>query len=529
MQPKSEAVTGHVFQKKQAWIFNPVVIRYLLVGLAVLILVFLATYHLTSYPATWFDEGSHLHVPKMLVQHGVYADFSSEGYRYYGPTVGLGPTVMLPIAAAFELFGIGLAQARAVMVLYLFASIAMFYLLARSLGGQRIALVATALLVTSRGVALIDNGRQVLGEVPGLFFLAAGFLVWFTAWEQPRWAKLILAGVLMGLSAVTKDQYLLILAPTLILAWLLNLFYYKTSPQRVFLVTGIVTALVYFLWNIYLLVFLGPGSASQNFTLLRNAAAGAALVFSPALMQRGIAQLIAPSVFLGLLAPVMVYGFIISLPRNKDSQKWGILFLLAAVDLVWYVLASISWIRYAFPGLVVACLFVARFFYDVTDGFHIDLKAIWASLRSRASASFSMALKGVFMLWLAAMIAIPFAQTTKAVITPTFNAAQAMAVYLDQNVPKNVVIETWEPEMGFLTNHDYHFPPPGLLNTAIGYIWLGKTPPAQEYHYVQDNHPPYVLVGAFASWVQLYPPDYLAAHYHLVTSIGAYQLYQLNP
>ena len=51
----------------------------------------LALVNLPYAPRTWFDEGSHLHVPKTLVQHGVYADISSEGYRYYGPTVGVGP------------------------------------------------------------------------------------------------------------------------------------------------------------------------------------------------------------------------------------------------------------------------------------------------------------------------------------------------------------------------------------------------------------------------------------------------------
>src|SRR5215218_11223001 len=81
--------------------------RWVRVGLAALIgfALFVSLYNLTSYPTTWFDEGSHLHVPKTLVNYGVYADRSSEGFRYYGPTIGVGPTVMLPLAAMFRLFG----------------------------------------------------------------------------------------------------------------------------------------------------------------------------------------------------------------------------------------------------------------------------------------------------------------------------------------------------------------------------------------------------------------------------------------
>ncbi len=63
-----------------------------------LLLLFFVFYNLTAYPRPWFDEGSHLHVPKTFVRFGVYADYSSEGFRYYGPTIGVGPTVMLPLA-----------------------------------------------------------------------------------------------------------------------------------------------------------------------------------------------------------------------------------------------------------------------------------------------------------------------------------------------------------------------------------------------------------------------------------------------
>ena len=80
--------------------------------------------HLDRSPRTWFDEGSHLHVPKTLVQTGHYADRSSEGFRAFGPTVGVGPTVMLPIAAVFKIGGIGLLGARLVIALYTIIAIA---------------------------------------------------------------------------------------------------------------------------------------------------------------------------------------------------------------------------------------------------------------------------------------------------------------------------------------------------------------------------------------------------------------------
>jgi hypothetical protein len=59
-------------------------------------------------------------------------------------------------------------------------------------------------------------------------------------------------------------------------------------------------------------------------------------------------------------------------------------------------------------------------------------------------------------------------------------------------------------------------------------MWLGKSSPAQQYSFVQDESPEYVLVGIFARWVGLYPQDWLAEHYTLVTTIGGYELYALN-
>ena len=55
--------------------------KTLLWALGLLLVFFFVFFNLTRYPAPWFDEGSHLHVPKTLVQHGVYADISSDGFR----------------------------------------------------------------------------------------------------------------------------------------------------------------------------------------------------------------------------------------------------------------------------------------------------------------------------------------------------------------------------------------------------------------------------------------------------------------
>ncbi len=502
--------------------------RKVVVVASVACILFLALYNLPDYPLTWFDEGSHLHVPKTLLRFGVYADYSSEGFRYYGPTVGIGPTVFLPIAAAFKLFGIGLLQARLVMAAFLLAAIFAFYRFANVIGGPKLAWVATALLVATRGVGLIEYGRQVLGEVPGLLFMAAGFAAWFGAWEKASWRRLAWAGLLLGLALVTKNQYLLVLAPTLLVAWFSNLFYYRSAPQRVFLVPGSIAAACFALWQLYTILYLGPATFGENLASWRAATASVVVLFDPFLLNRALGELLNIRTFLGLLLPALIYGITLIVPRRRDGHQWGILYILVTVNFVWYITASISWARYAFPGLTVSSLFVARFFYDLTDGYRFDWAALKASLQKRELAR-QETLRLVLLVWLVVAIVLPLGLTVKDIIQPPFNAPQAMAVYLDENVPKDKLIETWEPELGFLTDHNYHFPPQLLLYKAITYIWIAdaSAPPSAYYDFVQTEMPPYVLVGRFGRFVELYPPDALAG-YELVTTIGEYELYELK-
>ena len=489
-------------------------------------LVFLALYRLADYPTTWFDEGSHLHVPKALLSFGVYADYSSDGLRYFGPTLGVGPTVMLPIAAMFKIFGIGLLQARLVIVAYLLVALYLFYRLARTLDNGTVAGLALAFLVSSRSIALIETGRQVLGEVPALCFLLGAFLVWFSAWDG-RKDRLALSGLLFGAAVITKYQILLAIAPTFAIGLALNYVYYRGTLTRVFVWPACLTAAVFGLWQVILVVYLGPQTSLQNLAALRAATAGAATVFSLPLMKRGLGELIAFKTFAGSLAIGLLYGALVSVPKSRKGQQWSALFVFTVITIAWYVLASVSWLRYAFAGLAIATLFLAKFFADLLQ---------FLRTSSREEAGFDVpgsefvrgSLIGVITMWVALIVVPSIAVTARPIIMPPVNAPAAMAAYLSREISTTPVIETWEPELGFLTSHNYHYPPTGTLNVAVRYIWSGGPAPSQHYHPLEIEQPPYVVVGSFARWVDLYPADVLERDYRHVTSIGAYDLYARN-
>lgn len=496
--------------------------RLLLWILGLLSIYFLAFHDLTRFPAPWFDEGSHLHVPKTLVQHGVYADISSEGFRYYGPTIGVGPTVMLPVAGVFSLFGIGLLQARLVMVLYLLAAVYVFYRLVKYLSGNTVAWIAVALMLSSRSVLFLEYGRQLLGEVPGFFFIVIALYLWLSKWNENNWKRLSLIGLLFGLAMITKYQYLLFLAPTLILSWLLDIFYYKTSTHRNFLVPGIIAAGSFGLWQLLTLQYLGPSTAMENLALLQASAAGAAFNFSLSQLDANFGELTSRAVYLGAIIPALIYGIFVSLPRTRDGQKWSVIFLLVTLNLIWYVVASIGWIRYAFLGLSLSTIFIARLFSEISNGFKFDWSAGWF----RSLFAVQNAPKFAVTLWLFAIIMIPMAKNVLDLALPGPAYAQQMSAYLDENVPQDAIIETWDPEMGFLTDHNYHYPPNALLAVAIDQVYYYGEPVQARYDFVQTEHPEYLLVGEFSKWTEIYPLEELADEYQIVQSFGKYDLYQ---
>jgi hypothetical protein len=492
-------------------------------ALIAVVFLFLAFYHLTDYPTTWFDEGSHLHVPKLLVRSGVYSDYSSDGLRAFGPTLGVGPTVMLPVAGAFKIFGIGLLQARAVIALFLLGALYLFYRLARDLDGNALAWLSLLLLVSSRAIGFVEAGRQVLGEVPALFLLLSGFLVWFSSWDGSR-GRLILAGVLLAAAAITKYQILIALMPAIVLAGAANVFYYRTAPLRVFIWPAALTAALFGLWLVFLVLYLGPTTSLENLATFREATAGAATVFSMPLMIRSVRELVNIKTFGGCLIIALCYGALISLPRSRKSQQFGVLLLFVAFNLSWYVRASIGWLRYAFAGLAISSLFVAKFFVDLTRRLSVSTgQADDAPLAARFPAA---SLSAVAVAWPALIVIPSLALTVMPILRPPTNAPAAMANYLRREVPQTAIIETWEPELGFLTDHQYHYPPTGMLNLAVRYIWSGGAPPRLKYEPLSTDHPPYVLVGEFARWVELYSQDLLERDYQRVITIGGYDLYQ---
>jgi hypothetical protein len=253
--------------------------------------------------------------------------------------------------------------------------------------------------------------------------------------------------------------------------------------------------------------FLGPGSFFENMQQTRQAAGGAIFVFDLRATLRAGYYLLRPDLYGGLLVPALLYAAVRARHRNVQGLSEALLVVLCGLWLAWYVGASLGWPRYAFPAVALSALFIARMLADLAG---------WLWKGSRIQRGLAV----IVALYAAGAIVIPLSRSTQDILRPD-DSAQRFAEYLNAHVPHDSIVETWEPELGLLTDHRYHYPPIKLLDTAVRREWLGGPPPV--YDGLQAV-PPYVVVGPFGGYTEIYPPDELARNYVEQQRVGPYLL-----
>jgi 4-amino-4-deoxy-L-arabinose transferase-like glycosyltransferase len=161
-----------------------------------------------------FDEAFNLQIPLRLVEDHRYASLYLDE-PYFDPNITTGPTVLLPIALGFQIFGINYFVARLVMLLYFLGfTLSLYFFSLSFLSSETAATLFTILIVV--GIPLFPSSIHVLGEVPAVFYLIIGLL----AMDRKRW---FFSGFLLGLAALTK-AIALFMVFALIAAWIWQVF-----------------------------------------------------------------------------------------------------------------------------------------------------------------------------------------------------------------------------------------------------------------------------------------------------------------
>jgi hypothetical protein len=324
--------------------------------------------------------------------------------------------------------------------------------------------------------------------------------------------------------ALTKNQFALVLLPTLFVLFVLDLLYYRQLRVSHFLVPIVMTggAIVAGYLALFLLA-LRTDDPGHILTLWHDASAGAIFVFSRGRMLSSLKFLLGPDVLSYWGLPSLFYGVILARERNRNGIRQAFLVTFAVIGLGWYAFASIGWPRYAFASLAILPIFAAKLITDVihvlarSDGPWFD----WRGTKINVAAAALVA---------AVILTIGFSLQSVAstVAAPPDRGPQLMAAYIDSHVPRSDVIETWEPELGFLSNHSFHYPPSGWLDRAVRAKWLGATDLLNGYDPGVEAKPAFLVVGPFGKFTGMYQQILANLHTPPVVSVGDYDLYRLR-
>lgn len=185
----------------------------MLVVLILAIIVFFGLFHITESPPFGFDEGWVFHMASNISQTGIDGTQFSPGNIGHASIISVGYPLIYALALWFKSFGIGVFQARMMMVAYMLGFATVSFLLLKRLYGNDIALASLFILATFP--PFYSFGKSIIGEVPALFFLALSLLFFNLATNDPGKSEhskkrlwLILAGASAGLCVVAKTSSL---------------------------------------------------------------------------------------------------------------------------------------------------------------------------------------------------------------------------------------------------------------------------------------------------------------------------------
>jgi 4-amino-4-deoxy-L-arabinose transferase-like glycosyltransferase len=347
-----------------------------LAALGFFIVLFASTYHLSESPGIWFDEGMFTQTALNLERYGVQAIQTAPGELVSAESVTGGFTFIAPVALSYKLFGVGVLQGRAVMVLFIVACAVASYALLWTLFDAWIG--AWGLLLLSSFAMLYGNGKSVLGEVPGLFFMVLGALA--LAWLERSFYRNLWAyaatGLAIGLFVATKPNFILIL-PALALAWLI-----RWREVR-FRVDGFVLGALVFLLPVGVWLFSQVNGTLSFATILSFYANPYSATDMTALAIQNALRFVTEAAPLYLLLLLMAWSaafFVRRTSAKKGSIVELTLFLFTLIVVAEFVRLP-GWYRYLFPAMTVALLFlphaVTSVFQSLSIRFPFLMRVSW--------------------------------------------------------------------------------------------------------------------------------------------------------
>ncbi len=334
-------------------------------------IMFFGFFHITESPAFSFDEGWAIQVATNLSQKGIDGlQFVPGVIEHVSILTSAGYPLMYAEALWFKVFGPGLLQARAMMVVYMLAFAIVSFLLLRRLYGATFALSSLAVLATFP--TFYYFGRSVLGEIPLLFFLVCFLLFLHLAGEgsDKKRLWLFLAGTSAGLCVAAKTMGLAFI-PVLVV----GIFLARRRGLVSWGDIGILAVSVSLPVGVWLVVNFQPGDSLAS--ILHYYSNPSALTDRTATFWLNLQKLftnIGP-LFMWSLMAAWILGLIVRMRAKMQISIEELVALLFAGGLIFSLLFRYYDARYLFPIQTLAILFFSYSLYALWMAFPVDIEA----------------------------------------------------------------------------------------------------------------------------------------------------------
>ncbi|MDR3568374.1 MAG: glycosyltransferase family 39 protein [Syntrophobacteraceae bacterium] len=493
--------------------------------LLALIVPFLLTARLTTFPPLMFTEGWVLSIARNWVKLGNYCQLMA-GKPVSASMLNVGFPAIAPVALSFRLLGVGIWQGRLPFVLFTLGSLILVYQLATRLYCRSIARGALAVLLlmsTVAGVNPLGVGKMALGEMPSMFYLLAGYLFFIRSLSMSSFISLLFTCTFWGLALITKLQplpflvvslavvsSLLVLRRSWRLSWLVG-----ASLPGALLSFGVMSLIQQGLLHDRALVETQPGifgvTAFVPVLSVRLLAMTSALLFaSPALL--GICH--------GARRCLRDWRAVAV--GELEAARLSLL-ILVGTWMAWCLLLASAGTRYLFPPAFLGSIFFSRMVYDLTDGFDFRL----ALKRAAESMGRKCGKRSITALLMLLYITFAVSITLKDMALAYAGADGSVidtAEYINSCTRPGSLIETYDMELSFMLDRPCHYPAnPTLIKLDRRFV-LGKKV-SIGYDPLKAN-PDYLIVGPMTRTWRLYDAVLQTGAFRLVKRCGGYAIYK---
>lgn len=219
--------------------------------LSLLLVIFVISFILLQNLYCDYDEFFNLQIPKNLVENGQYATYYNLEYHLFNPMITTGPSVLIPIAIFFKIFGTNYLVSRFIMLCFFILMCLFLYIVSREFFGRKVAYLSLIFVILIPGSFTI--GLKVLGEIPAVMYLLIGVYL-LCIYEKQNNKKIILlffSGVFFAFSVLTKLLFSVVLFPII----LYIIFHKERWKTKVTLPASFLSTL--FVWEAYQIGVLG--------------------------------------------------------------------------------------------------------------------------------------------------------------------------------------------------------------------------------------------------------------------------------